>query len=188
MPQTDPAAGADDAAYADVTYISVKNDSTVPLMFYGWLSDGSDPDNIRSYVKVRIELLGSAAVPALLDRLPPARLGTFQDGGPYPVFTGTVAQLWGESCRHQLPQQPLLDGLDVGPYATRGGSTAVYRVAVWLDSAAPNTAQNDALSFKVNFTGMQDRGLGRRRLRQYCFRTVSFAPDCRGRRPRSPAE
>lgn len=157
MPQNDPDEEAYDDAYGDVTYLWVRNDSPVPLMFYGWLSDGLDPKSIRGYVNARITLLGSAPEPYWWS-LPSGWAGTFQDAGPYDVFEGTVAQLWGQSAgiNYLSSRYPIGDDwghtpLDVGEYA-------VYRVAVWLDSTAPDTVQNATLSFKINFTGMQQEG------------------------------
>jgi predicted ribosomally synthesized peptide with SipW-like signal peptide len=157
MPQNDPDLDAADGEYADVTYIWVRNDSPVELMFYGWLSHGSDDDNIRPYVNARITLLGSASAPSWWS-LPAGWVGTFQDAGPYDVFDGTVAQLWGESAgiNYLSSRYPIGDDwghtpLDVGEYA-------VYRVAVWLDSTAPDGVQGATLSFKINFTGMQEEG------------------------------
>jgi hypothetical protein len=157
MPQIDPELTDIDAEYADVTYMWVRNDSSVPVMFYGWLSDGSDAAGIRPYVNARITLLGSASAPAWWS-LPAGWAGTFQDAGPYDVFDGTVAQLWSQAAgiNYLSSRYPIGDDwghtpLDVGEYA-------VYRVAVWLDSSAPDSVQNATLSFKINFTGMQVEG------------------------------
>ncbi len=158
VPQNDPAADAVDAAYADVTYFWVKNDSTVPLMFYGWLSDGSDDSNIRSYVNARITLLGSATAPDWWT-LPDGWEGTFQDGGPYDVFDGTVADLWsGQTAGKLYLSSRYWDGSDWIHTLLEEGEYAVYRVAIWLDSTAPDSAQNATLSFKINFTGIQEEG------------------------------
>jgi len=160
VPQSDPALDAEDAEYADVTYFWVKNSSTIPLMFYGWLSDGSDNKDIRQYVNVRIWLLGATTAPAYWTGYPAGWVDTFQVPGPHETYFGTIGGLWSgppaginylssrwwDGTWHRTPINP--------------GEYGVYRVAIWLDSTAPNSAQGatgpDALSFKINFTGMQD--------------------------------
>lgn len=156
VPQNAPEEDAEDSEYADVTYFWVKNDSSMPLMFYGWLSDGSDTKNIRSYVRARIWLLGDAEPPDFWTGIDETWVGTFQTGGPYDTFDGTVAQLWSaqtaginylssrywDSAWHRTLFEP--------------GEYAVYRVAIWLDGSAPDSTQDATLSFKINFTGMQE--------------------------------
>jgi hypothetical protein len=160
VPQPDPDLDAADDEYADVTYFWVKNTSTIPLMFYGWLSDGSDNKDLRSYVNARIWLLGDATPPTEWTGYP-GWDSTFQTGGPYVSFDGTVADLWsGQPAGiNYLSSRAWYGGTwhrtPIGP-----GEQGVYRVAIWLDSTAPNSTQgatgSDALSFKINFTGMQE--------------------------------
>jgi hypothetical protein len=159
VPQANPAMDAEDAEYADVTYFWVKNSSSIPLMFYGWLSDGSDPKNIRSYVNVRIWLLGATTAPSYWT-LPAGWVDTFQIPGPHETYFGTVGGLWQVADGINYLSSRFWTGTEwvrtpIGP-----GEYGVYRVAIWLDSTAPNSAQgatgSDALTFKINFTGMQD--------------------------------
>ena len=157
VPQLDPALDAADDKYGAVQYFWVKNGSTTPLMFYGWLSDGTDANNIRSSVRARIWLLGTAAAPGYWTGYPDGWVGTFNPGGPYATFDGTVAQLWSgaPAGRNYLSSRYPI-GSSWGRTPINPGEYGVYRIAVWLDSNAPNSTQNSVLGFTINFTGMQE--------------------------------
>jgi predicted ribosomally synthesized peptide with SipW-like signal peptide len=162
VPMADPALEAVDAAYPSVSYFWVKNGGSIPLMCYGWLSDGDDPGNINPYVRIRIWLLGSSTPTPVSwwTGLDPNWVDTFQPapGGPFVSYDGTLGALWpGKdpginylSTRYwNLPSGPWLDTpMGAGEYG-------VYRAAVWLDSTAPDFTQNKTVEFTINFTGMQ---------------------------------
>jgi predicted ribosomally synthesized peptide with SipW-like signal peptide len=160
VPQVDPALDAPDAAYPGVQYFWVKNGSSIPLMFYGWLSDGNDPKNINPHVNARIWLLGSSTeVPSWWTGYPSGWVDTFQPAanGPFLSYDGALSGLWSGapagvnylSSRYWTGSSWLRTPIGKGEYG-------VYRIAVWLDSAAPDTTQNATVSFTINFTGMQD--------------------------------
>ena len=97
VPQGVPAMDAADGAYAAVKYFYVRNDSTIPLMFYGYLSDGDDPAGLQNYVNIRIWLLGSSTtVPGYWTGYP-GWTDTFQPapGGPFLSYGGLLTQPLG---------------------------------------------------------------------------------------------
>ena len=157
-PQNAPAMDAADGAYASVSYFWVKNADSIPLMFYGWLSDGSDPNNINPYVHIRIWLLGSTAAPAYWTGFPAGWVDTFQVPGPHLSYDGTLAGLWTD------PQPQGRNYLSSRWWGSstwhhtliNGGEYGVYRAAVWLDGSAPDSTQHSTVSFTINFTGMQE--------------------------------
>jgi predicted ribosomally synthesized peptide with SipW-like signal peptide len=156
-PQSTPAVDAADDKYACVDYFWVENESSIPLMFYGWLSDGSDPKGIAQYVNARIWLLGARSAPAFWTGYP-GYVDTFQAPGPWLSFEGTVAQLWtGRPAGIALLSSRTPSGTHT---PINPGEVGVYRVALWLDSSAPDSAQNALLAFKLNFTGVQEEGWG----------------------------
>ncbi len=130
---------------------------------------------------------------------PAGWVDTFQVPGPHETFVGTVggpvagppAGINYLSSRYWDDDTDTWYRTPIGP-----GEYAVYRVAIWLDSTAPNSAQgatgSDALTFKINFTGMQEEPWDRGRLRQHrqyvtaSVLTVSHVLDCRGAEPLSP--
>lgn len=161
VPQLDPALDAEDSEYAAVQYFWVKNGSSIPLMFYGWINNGSDANDIRSFVRARIWLLGSSTPTPVSwwTGLDPSWVDTFQPapGGPFVSFDGTVEDLWTSvpaginylSSRYWTGSAWVRTPIGSGEYG-------VYRIAVWLDSTAPDSTQNSTVSFTINFTGMQD--------------------------------
>jgi predicted ribosomally synthesized peptide with SipW-like signal peptide len=161
VPQVDPAEKAADAAYPSVTYFWVKNGSTVPLMFYGWLSGGDDPKNINPYVKVRIWLLGSNTPTPVSwwTGLDPSWTDTFQPaaGGPFLSYEGTLAGLWpGKDPGINYLSSRWWDGTSWHRTPIGEGEYGVYRAAVWLDKDAPDSTQNATVKFTINWTGMQE--------------------------------
>ncbi len=68
------------------------------------------------------------------------------------------AQLWGHDAGINYLSSRYPSGTGWGHTPLDVGEYAVYRVAVWLDSTAPDSAQNATLSFKISFTGMQEEG------------------------------
>jgi hypothetical protein len=156
VPIKDPDIDANDAAYASVSYFFVHNTGSIPLMFYGFLSDGNDPNNINPYVRVRIWLQSAVPAPANWTGYPAGWADTFQTGGPYVAYDGTLGGLWTGapaginylSSRGWTGSAWIDTPIGVNEYG-------VYRVAVWLDSGAPDSTQNSTVGFKINFHGMQ---------------------------------
>jgi hypothetical protein len=181
VPIADPSAGdlqSDALTAADgasVSYFYVENSGKGPLMFYGSLSDGSityvDPSgpNNTAYlsdlinnVQVRISLVSTAANNPVGWVLPDSWAASFNTaGGPYTVYNGTLATLWNGGTTAGLEYlssrghsgNPAPNGWIDTPIAV--GQYAVYRVVTWLDGAAGNDTQNNAVSFTLHFTGMQ---------------------------------
>lgn len=157
VPQLDPALNAPDADYAHVQYFYVGNTSSIPLMFYGWLSDGSDAKNIRSHVRARIWLLGATSPPLYWTGYPAGWVDTFQVPGPHLSFDGTVADLWsGQPAGINYLSSRWWDGSAWHRTPIAPGEYGVYRVAIWLSGSAPPETQSATLGFQINFTGMQD--------------------------------
>jgi predicted ribosomally synthesized peptide with SipW-like signal peptide len=158
MPQTEPAIDANDDAYGAVSYAWVHNASTAPLMFYGWLGNGTGDTVINPYVRVRIWLLGATTAPAWWTGYPSAWVDTFQIPGPHLSFNGTLEEVWtGEAGGRNYLSSRYWDGawhqtpIGVDEWGT-------YRIAIWLDSSAPNETQGKQVDFSVNWTGMQIEG------------------------------
>lgn len=160
-PQYAPTMDAVDGDYASVSYFWVKNDDSIPLMFYGWLSDGGgDWAVLNPYVHIRIWLLGATPAPAYWTGFPSGWVDTFQVPGPHLSYDGTLAGLWSGqdaginylSSRYWPPPS--------GPWQRtliNAGEYGVYRAALWLDSSAPNSTQHKTVTFTINFTGMQEQ-------------------------------
>jgi hypothetical protein len=154
VPQVDPPADPDgalpDSTYPSVSYVWVKNEGTVPLMFYGWLTNGGgDSAALIDYVHVRIWLNPATNNSGWVD--------TFNTGGNWQVFDGVLSTLWpGQSAgRTYLGSTSGLDGTGVktpiGP-----GEQGVYKIAVWLDKNAGNDTQGKTLTFDLKFNGGQE--------------------------------
>jgi predicted ribosomally synthesized peptide with SipW-like signal peptide len=161
VPQLDPAMDANDSKYAAVQYFWVKNGSSIPLMFYGWLSGGNDPSNINPYVNARIWLLGSSTPTPVSwwTGLDPSWVDTFQPaaGGPFLSYGGPLSGLWaGEPDGINHLSSRYWTGSSWVRTPIGSGEYGVYRIAVWLDSSAPDSTQNSTVGFTINFTGMQD--------------------------------
>jgi hypothetical protein len=161
VPQVNPAADPagntlNDAQYPSVSYFYVENSGTTPLMFYGWLSGGTDAKALAPYVDMRIWLLGDNAAPGNWTGMPGGWADTFQvSGGPFPVFDGTLGDLWaGQSAGINFLSSRHWTGSAWQDTAIQPGQYAVYRVAIWLDSSAPDSTQNATASFTINFTGL----------------------------------
>jgi len=161
VPIATPGANAADAGYGSVSYFWVHNTSSIPLMFYGYLSNGSpDVKNLAQYVDVRIWLLGSSTTTPVTGwtGLPTDWVDTFQPaaGGPFLSFDGTLKQLWlGEPAGINFLSSRAWYGSAWHDTPIGHDEYGVYRVAVWLDSSAPDSTQNAALTFTMNFKGMQ---------------------------------
>jgi hypothetical protein len=158
-PMTSPALNAADSAYPSVSYFYVHNGGSIKAMFYGWLSGGNDPNNIRGVVDMRIWLLGSASASANgWTGMPSGWQNTFNmTGGPYLVYDGTLDGLWSgaPAGRNFLSSRgggsPTWIDTPINP-----GEYGVYRVAVWLDSSASDpSTQNASVGFTINFTSLQ---------------------------------
>lgn len=157
VPQVAPAEEADDAAYGAVSYIWVHNASSTPLMFYGWLNDGAGDTIINPYVRVRIWLLGATTAPAWWTNYPAGWTDTFQSPGPFLSFDGTLEQLWsGQAGGINYLSSRWWDGAAWHRTLINPDEYGTYRVAIWLDSSAPNETQNKTVDFSVNWTGMQE--------------------------------
>jgi hypothetical protein len=156
LPQTLPDLGADDAAYAAVSYLWVHNSGSTPLMFYGYLWNGSGDTVINSAVHVRVWLLASAIHPPNWTGLPTGWNNTFSSGGPYLSFDGTLASLWNDAENAGINYLSSRYWAGAWHHTPMGaGEWGVYRVAVWLDGpSATNAMQNKSVSFTLNFKGM----------------------------------
>lgn len=156
-PMTSPALDAADSSYPSVSYFYVHNGGSIKAMFYGWLSGGNDPNNIKGVVDIRIWLLGATTPPSGWTGFPSGWTDTFQAPGPWLVYNGTLDGLWnGASAgRNYLSSRgggsPTWVDTPINP-----GEYGVYRVAVWLDSSASDpSTQNASVGFTINFTSLQ---------------------------------
>lgn len=155
VPQVDPPAdltgSLSDSTYPSVNYFWVQNQGTVPMMFYGWLDNGSgDWAVLISKLHVRVWLN-----PATNNS---GWTNTFNNTGNYQVFNGTLDQLWGGQVdgKYYLGSTSGYNGTGVktpiGP-----GEQGVYKIAVWLDKSAGNDTQGKTLGFTLKFNGAQEQ-------------------------------
>ncbi len=154
VPQVSPAEDAVDSEYGSVSYFYVENTGSTPLMFYGWLSGGTDTNNIAPYVDVRVWLLGATTAPSFWTGMPSGWSDTFQVAGPWLAYEGPLSGLWSgvPAGLNYLSSRGWSGSWTDTPIAA--GQYGVYRVAVWLDSSAPDSTQNSTVGFTVNFTGL----------------------------------
>lgn len=158
VPQLAPAATANDSAYGGVSYVYVQNTGSVPLMFYAYIDGGGGTPSadFLSKVDVSISLLGATTAPAYWTGLPPAwSADTFGGStGPYPVWSGTLADLWNGGQAFGAANLGSVSGVTPTPIGT--GEVGIYRIAVWLDStaAAPDT-QGQSASFSLEFHAIE---------------------------------
>ena len=131
-------------ADAAVDYVYVGNTGSTPLMFYAYLADPSDPGAIVPYLDVSITI----------DPLsnPYGWTDTFATGGPWPVYSGPLSTIWDSSAAGKIHLASLTPSNTPNPI--QPGQYGVYRIAVWLDSSAPDSTQGKTANFSVNFSGM----------------------------------
>ena len=134
-------------ADAAVDYVYVGNTGSTPLMFYGYLSDPVDSGGIVPYLDVRITLDPTSNPYGWTD--------TFQTGGPYTVYSGPLSTLWDSSAAGQYYLASVAPPLpSTTPTPIEPGQYGVYKIAVWLDSSAPNSTQAQTATFSINFSGI----------------------------------
>ena len=159
VPQVAPTDPANDSAYGGVSYFYVKNTGSVPLMFYAYIDNGGGTPSadFLSKVDVAIWLLGATSTPSNWTGLP--GLGwsadTFNSPGPWPVWSGTLADLWNGG---QAFGATHLGSVTPSNVATpiNAGEVGIYRVAVWLDSsAAALDTQGQSASFSLEFHAIE---------------------------------
>jgi hypothetical protein len=128
-------------------YVYVENTGSTPLVFYAYLSDPSDAGGIVPYLETNIQLDPATNPYGWTD--------TFQTGGPYTVYAGPLSTIWDSSAQGQYylasvaPPLPSTTATPIMP-----GQVGVYKIAVWLDSSAPNSTQAQTATFSINFSGI----------------------------------
>jgi len=186
-PITKPDPTAADAAYGAVNYFYVGNNGADPLMFYGYLANAATSGtSILPYVDIRVWLLGSATPSSAITNWTGfGSLGwvdSFQPapGGPFLAYDGTIQNLCSAAYTLGNGSDPTVapvtgaQAAGMNYLSSRGGGSSnastwidtpiapgqngVYRVAVWLDSSAPNSTQGQWASFDLDFHGVTTDG------------------------------
>ena len=145
VPQTDPASNAPDSAYGAIDYAYVANTGNTPLMFYGYLADPADTGGLVPYIHIRIWLDPTSNPYGWTD--------SFNTGGPWPVYSGSLSTLWNSSAAGKVYLGSVTPSNVATPILP--GQAGVYKIAVWLDSSAPNSTQGQTATFSITFAGEQ---------------------------------
>lgn len=131
-------------ADAAVDYVYVGNTGSTPLMFYAYLANPLDAGGIVPYLDVQITLDPASNPYGWTD--------SFATGGPWTVYAGPLSTIWNSSAVGKIKLASLTPSNTPNPILP--GQYGVYKIAVWLDSSAPDSTQGKTANFSVNFSGI----------------------------------